>query len=192
KPVHLDELAEAMSRCTPRAASLPETPQPALAPAHEDGVLDTKVLEQLSATVGDRAFVVELVETFLREAPALLETVRGALEAAEDRISRSGLARELEREGHGVTTVADGVRALEALRAEPFDVVLLDVLMPELDGYETLAQIERDEKLRHVPVIMVSALEDVESVVRCIEMGAADYLPKPFDPVLLRARINGC
>ena len=64
--------------------------------------------------------------------------------------------------------------------------------MPELDGYDTLAQIERDEKLRHVPVIMVSALEDIESVVRCIEMGAADYLPKPFDPVLLRARINGC
>jgi DNA-binding response OmpR family regulator len=64
--------------------------------------------------------------------------------------------------------------------------------MPELDGYETLAQIEHDEKLRHVPVIMVSALEDVESVVRCLELGAADYLPKPFDPVLLRARINGC
>ena len=64
--------------------------------------------------------------------------------------------------------------------------------MPELDGYDTLAQIERDEKLRHVPVIMVSALEDIESVVRCIEMGAADYLPKPFDPVLLRARISGC
>ena len=81
---------------------------------------------------------------------------------------------------------------MEALGAEPFDIVLLDVLMPELDGYDTLAQIERDEKLRHVPVIMVSALEDIESVVRCIEMGAADYLPKPFDPVLLRARINGC
>jgi two-component system, cell cycle response regulator len=64
--------------------------------------------------------------------------------------------------------------------------------MPELDGYETLAQIEGDETLRHVPVIMVSSLEDIESVVRCIETGAADYLAKPFDPVLLRARINGC
>ena len=110
----------------------------------------------------------------------------------DDAINRMLLTRNLEREGHRVATAEDGVRALEALGAEPFDIVLLDVLMPELDGYDTLAQIERDEKLRHVPVIMVSALEDIESVVRCIEMGAADYLPKPFDPVLLRARINGC
>jgi len=110
----------------------------------------------------------------------------------DDPINRMVLTRDLEREGHRVATAEDGVRAMEALRAEPFDIVLLDVLMPELDGYETLAQIERDEKLRHVPVIMVSALEDIDSVVRCIEMGAADYLPKPFDPVLLGARINGC
>ena len=110
----------------------------------------------------------------------------------DDAINRMLLTRNLERAGHRVASAEDGVRALEALRAEPFDIVLLDVLMPELDGYDTLAQIERDEKLRHVPVIMISALEDIESVVRCIEMGAADYLPKPFDPVLLRARINGC
>jgi two-component system, cell cycle response regulator len=110
----------------------------------------------------------------------------------DDPINRMLLTRDLERQGHRVATAEDGVRALEALRAEPFDIVLLDVLMPELDGYETLAQIERDEKLRHIPVIMVSALEDIDSVVRCIEMGAADYLPKPFDPVLLGARINGC
>ena len=110
----------------------------------------------------------------------------------DDQINRMVLARDLEREGHRVIAVEDGVRALEALRAEPFDVVLLDVLMPELDGYETLAQIEGDERLRHIPVIMVSGLEDIESVVRCLELGAADYLPKPFDPVLLRARINGC
>jgi two-component system cell cycle response regulator len=110
----------------------------------------------------------------------------------DDPMNRVLLTRDLEREGHRVATAQDGVRALQALGAEPFDIVLLDVLMPELDGYDTLAQIERDEKLRHVPVIMVSALEDIGSVVRCIEMGAADYLPKPFDPVLLRARINGC
>jgi two-component system, cell cycle response regulator len=110
----------------------------------------------------------------------------------DDRINRMILSRELERDGHTVATVDDGRRALEALRHEPFDIVLLDVLMPELDGYQTLAQIERDERLRHIPVIMVSALEEIDSVVRCIELGAADYLPKPFDPVLLRARINGC
>jgi two-component system cell cycle response regulator len=110
----------------------------------------------------------------------------------DDPMNRMLLTRDLGREGHRVATAQDGVRALQALGAEPFDIVLLDVLMPELDGYDTLAQIERDEKLRHVPVIMVSALEDIGSVVRCIEMGAVDYLPKPFDPVLLRARINGC
>jgi DNA-binding response OmpR family regulator len=110
----------------------------------------------------------------------------------DDPMNRMLLTRDLEREGHRVATAQDGVRALQALGAEPFDIVLLDVLMPELDGYDTLARIERDEKLRHVPVIMVSALEDIGSVVRCLEMGAADYLPKPFDPVLLRARINGC
>jgi CheY-like chemotaxis protein len=120
------------------------------------------------------------------EAPASILVVD------DDPINRMLLSRDLERQGHRVATTEDGRRALAVLRGEPFDVVLLDVLMPELDGYETLAQIERDEKLRHIPVIMVSALEDMESVARCIEMGAADYLPKPFDPVLLRARINGC
>jgi two-component system, cell cycle response regulator len=120
------------------------------------------------------------------------EAAASILVVDDDRINRMVLCRDLEREGHRVTAVEGGGQALEALRAEPIDVVLLDVLMPELDGYETLAEIERDEKLRHVPVIMVSALEDIESVVRCIELGAADYLPKPFDPVLLRARINGC
>jgi two-component system cell cycle response regulator len=109
----------------------------------------------------------------------------------DDPINRMLLTRELERQGHRVVAAEDGLKALEALDAEPFDIVLLDVLMPGLDGHETLARIERDEKLRHIPVIMVSALDDIKSVVRCIEMGAADYLPKPFDPVLLRARING-
>jgi CheY-like chemotaxis protein len=110
----------------------------------------------------------------------------------DDPVNRLLLSRDLEREGHRVTAVDDGCSALEALRAEPFDVVLLDVLMPELDGRETLARIAQDDELRHLPVIMISALDDIESVVRCIELGAADYLPKPFDPVLLRARINGC
>jgi adenylate cyclase len=120
------------------------------------------------------------------EAPASLLVVD------DDPINRMVLSRELERQGHRVTAAENGAAALEALHAAPFDVVLLDVLMPELDGYQTLARIEDDERLRSIPVIMISALEDIKSVVRCIEMGAADYLPKPFDPVLLRARINGC
>jgi adenylate cyclase len=110
----------------------------------------------------------------------------------DDSVNRLLLSRSLEREGHRFATAEDGRRALELLRAESFDVVLLDVLMPEVDGFEVLAQMQADAELRHIPVIMISALEDIESVVRAIEQGAEDYLPKPFNPVLLRARINGC
>jgi adenylate cyclase len=110
----------------------------------------------------------------------------------DDTISRAVLVRELELEGHRVAVAENGRQALDLLHASPYDVVLLDVLMPDLDGYDTLARIVDDEMLRRIPVIMISALEDVESVARCLEMGAQDYLPKPFNPVLLRARINGC
>jgi two-component system cell cycle response regulator len=71
-----------------------------------------------------------------------------------------------------------------------FDVVLLDIIMPELDGYETLSRIKTDDRLRHIPVIMISGVDELSSVVRCIEMGATDYLPKPFDAAILRARLN--
>jgi two-component system cell cycle response regulator len=108
----------------------------------------------------------------------------------DDAVNRLLLCRGLERDGHRVRAVANGLEALKALQDELFDCVLLDVLMPEMDGYQVLEHMRSDPKLRHTPVIMISALEDVESVVRCIEMGAEDYLPKPFDPVLLRARIK--
>jgi adenylate cyclase len=110
----------------------------------------------------------------------------------DDPVNRTLLAQSLAREGHRSAMAENGRQALAMLHAEPFDIVLLDVLMPELDGYEVLERIEGDPELRRVPVIMVSALEDMASVVRCLELGAEDYLPKPFDPVLLRARINGC
>jgi two-component system cell cycle response regulator len=120
------------------------------------------------------------------------ETGASALVVDDDPTNRMLLSRSLEQQGHRVSGAENGKEALERLRSEPFDIVLLDVLMPELDGYETLERIQSDEKLRHIPVIMVSALEELESVVRCIELGAEDYLPKPFDPVLLRARLNAC
>ena len=110
----------------------------------------------------------------------------------DDSVNRLLLSRSLEREGHRFATAEDGRQALDLLRADSFDVVLLDVLMPKMDGFEVLAQMQADSELRRIPVIMISALEDTESVVRGIELGADDYLPKPFNPVLLRARINGC
>src|SRR5262249_24637401 len=108
----------------------------------------------------------------------------------DNAVNRLLLSRGIERDGHHVRAVANGLEALQALRDGRFDCVLLDVLMPELDGYQLLEHIRDVSKLRTWPGIMIAALEDIESVVRCIEMGADDYLPKPFDPVLLRARIN--
>jgi adenylate cyclase len=103
------------------------------------------------------------------------------------------LTQRLRREGYAsLTTARDGRQALELLRSQPFDLVLLDVMMPELNGYQVLEELKADDRLRAVPVIMVSAVDELDSVIRCIELGAADYLPKPFNPTLLRARIGAC
>lgn len=106
--------------------------------------------------------------------------------------NRDVLTRRLERQGYQVAIAENGRQALERLRAETFDLVLLDIMMPEMDGYEVLQHLKADEVLRHIPVIMISALSELDSVVRCIEMGAEDYLPKPFNPILLKARIGAC
>jgi adenylate cyclase len=108
----------------------------------------------------------------------------------DDPVNRALLTRFLEQDGYRVDTAADGRQALERLQAEPFDLVLLDVVMPNMDGYEVLTQMQRDEVLRHVPVVMITALDDVDTAVKCIESGADDYLPKPFDPIVLRARLK--
>jgi adenylate cyclase len=105
--------------------------------------------------------------------------------------NRYALTRRLAREGYAnVATAVDGEEALALLRGKRFDLVLLDIMMPKVNGYEVLAQLKADDKLRHIPVIMISAVDEIDSVVRCIELGAEDYLPKPFNPVLLRARVG--
>jgi adenylate cyclase len=108
----------------------------------------------------------------------------------DDRTNRLLLTRSLERLGHSVLTAPDGREALDLLAAHEPDLVLLDIVMPVMDGMTVLERMKADPALRDVPVIMISALEDLDSVVRCIELGAEDYLHKPFDPVLLRARIR--
>ena len=110
----------------------------------------------------------------------------------DDALNLDLLAQRLSRQGHVVSTAVDGEEALVRVRERPFDLVLLDVMMPRLDGYGTLARLKADEQLRAIPVIMISALDELTSVVRCIEAGAEDYLPKPFNPTLLRARIGAC
>lgn len=108
----------------------------------------------------------------------------------DDPISRRLLAANLQRQGYAVRTAEDGLQALDLLRAQAFDVVLLDLVMPNLNGYQVLEHMKADDALRHIPVIVISGTEDLDNAVRCIEMGAADYLTKPFDPVLLRARVH--
>ena len=104
--------------------------------------------------------------------------------------NRDVLARRLQKQGHWAVTASGGREALEALADQPFDLVLLDIMMPDMDGYQVLSRIKSDPKTQRLPVIMISALDETDSVVRCIEMGAADYLPKPFNPTLLRARVG--
>jgi two-component system, cell cycle response regulator len=109
----------------------------------------------------------------------------------DDSMSRKLLRRAVETQGYEVVDAATGAEALNALAGDQnFDAVLLDIEMPELDGYETLERIKADESISHLPVIMISGVEDLESVVRCIEMGATDYLPKPFDAAILSARLK--
>jgi DNA-binding response OmpR family regulator len=108
----------------------------------------------------------------------------------DNEANRDVLARRLERQGFSVTVAEDGEQALAKVRANTFDLILLDIMMPRLNGYEVLETIKRDPALRHMPVIMISAVDELDSVVRCIELGAEDYLFKPFNPVLLRARVN--
>jgi class 3 adenylate cyclase len=105
--------------------------------------------------------------------------------------NRYTLTRRLVREGYTEPATAEnGRQALELLRTRSFNLVLLDVMMPELNGYQVLEALKADEQLRHLPVIMISAVDEIDSVIRCIELGAEDYLSKPFNPVLLRARIG--
>lgn len=108
----------------------------------------------------------------------------------DNKVMRLLLARGLEQQGHSVTMVESGRRGLELLRTERFDLVLLDIQMPEMDGFQVLEAINRDLALRDIPVIITSSLDEMDGVARAISMGAEDYLTKPLNPILLRARIN--
>jgi signal transduction histidine kinase len=110
----------------------------------------------------------------------------------DNEISRDLLTRHLQRQGHKVTAAENGRQALEMIQTHPFDLVLLDIMMPEINGYQVLQHLKNHETWRDIPVIIISALGELDSVVRCIEMGAEDYLFKPLNPVLLRARIGAC
>jgi class 3 adenylate cyclase len=126
-------------------------------------------------------------------AAATLPLQTGAvLVVDDDEANRAMLSRRLVRLGHQVALAENGRQALEKLRAAPFDLVLLDIQMPEMNGYEVLEHLKADPALRDLPVIVLSASSETDRIAHCIEMGAEDYLPKPFDPVVLQARIGAC
>ncbi|MBL1274517.1 MAG: response regulator [Ectothiorhodospiraceae bacterium] len=110
----------------------------------------------------------------------------------DNEMNRDLLLRRLGNSGFQLSSAENGKEALDKLRQQSFDLVLLDIMMPVLDGYETLKVMQESELMRRVPVIMITALDNVESAVRCIELGAVDYITKPFNPVLLKARVGAC
>jgi MinD-like ATPase involved in chromosome partitioning or flagellar assembly/DNA-binding response OmpR family regulator len=118
--------------------------------------------------------------------------IQGGMILAIDDSNPELLARQLKRHGYTVTTASSAQQGLRLLKAMPCDLILLDVIMPGMNGLELLEQLKQHETWRHIPVIMISALDEVEGAVKCIELGAEDYLQKPFDPTLLKARIGAC
>jgi two-component system cell cycle response regulator len=119
--------------------------------------------------------------------------IQGRILVVDDYVvNRMQLKRSLEQQGHTAALAENGRQALEMLDGGDFDLVLLDIIMPEMDGFEVLARLKSDPARRDLPVIVISALDEMDSVVQCIKAGAEDYLPKPFDETLLHARIDAC
>lgn len=114
------------------------------------------------------------------------------LVADDNPLNRDLLARRLAAQGHRVETVNDGLAALARLERGGVSLLLLDIMMPGIDGFEVLRRMRRSEALSHVPVIVITALDELDAAAQCIELGAEDYLAKPFNPTLLRARVSAC
>jgi class 3 adenylate cyclase/CheY-like chemotaxis protein len=153
--------------------------------------------EEAGLAIDSKALKLDLVADVLRTVEPL--PAGGAGEAVlssrilivdDNAPNRDVLERRLAREGHQVKTVANGAGGLELVGNEAFDLILLDLIMPEMSGFEVLRRLKAAEHTSHIPVIVISALDELDSVVRCIEAGAEDYLTKPFNPTLLRARIG--
>jgi signal transduction histidine kinase len=145
---------------------------------------------------GDARLVSDLLQTLRPMDTAATSTPSGqparVLVVDDHADNRDLLARQLRRDGHEVVSAASGPEALELVAAREFDLVLLDIMMPQMNGFEVLRRLKATEAAGRVPVIVISALDELDSVVRCIEAGAEDYLTKPFNRTLLRARIGAC
>jgi adenylate cyclase len=153
-----------------------------------DATLGEKVRGPVSSMIANLVRTVRPIEEY---AAPPQET--GRILVVDDNASnRDLLSRRLSHDGHHVVRAESGRRAVEVLAVEDFDLILLDLLMPDLNGFQVLQRLKAEERLRDIPVIIISGLQEMDSVIRCIEAGAEDYLPKPFNAVLLRARISAC
>ena len=149
---------------------------------------------------GEARMSTKVVDSYLKSVQPISEQEADAATKRPSRIlvvddnqsNRDLLKRRLERQGHTVILAESGFVALSCVQQDPYDLILLDLLMPEISGLDVLVFLKADPNLRDIPVIMISALNEIDSIVRCIEAGAEDYLTKPFDPVLLRARVGSC
>ncbi len=166
--------------------------------ARIDVIVDFSQGADLKLACQDDGDVAKMIANLVRtvkpvEARDVPPQETGRILVVDDNASnRDLLFRRLSQDGHYVARADSGRRALELLEVDEFDLILLDLLMPNMNGFQVLERLKADERLHDVPVIMISGLQETDSVIRCIEAGAEDYLPKPFNPVLLRARISAC
>lgn len=160
-----------------KAESVSRPIEPESAPSVPASTLMDEVVRSMRSTTDNH-----VAEVAVQEASLLV---------VDDKESnRDLLSRRLDRQGFKVEVAENGQQALEMIRQRSYDLVLLDIIMPEMNGYQVLAELKNDPHLSHIPVIMISALDEIDSVVRCIEMGAEDYLQKPFNQVILKAKIS--
>ncbi|MCM2255568.1 MAG: response regulator [Vicinamibacteria bacterium] len=146
---------------------------------------------EASAEVQD--LIRDVVTTLATDPRSNADRLGGRILVVDDNeINRDVLGKRLKRDGYEVAVAEDGLLAMQMMADEDYDLVLLDIMMPIVNGYQVLDRMKKDPRLRHLPVIMISALDDIDGIVRCIEMGAEDYLPKPFNPTILKARIGAC
>ncbi|MEM8672900.1 MAG: SpoIIE family protein phosphatase [Cyanobacteria bacterium P01_G01_bin.67] len=137
-------------------------------------------------------FLVDAEPLSLVQSKSSRESLNYTVLIVDDSVTnRKFLARQVEAQNYQVATASNGKQAIQMIQTGSFDLILLDIIMPEIDGYEVLEWI-RESPWQHIPTIMISALDEIDSVVKCIEMGAADYLAKPFNSTLLKARLGAC
>lgn len=164
-----------------------------LAPAALESLIGPGSLRDVSADSESGSSVEERAREASNAVPAGPMERAGAVLIVDDQEAiRALLTRRLRKQGYTVSLAENGRHALERLRARRFDLVLLDLLMPEMDGVEVLRQLKADPELAHIPVLMLSALDELDAVVHCIGLGAEDYLPKPFPAAILQARVQAC